>query len=83
MDVLEQAEANQGGEHARAAIGNKWQRHTGHWHKAHGHTDIFKGLKGKPTDNANADQPTKEIIRALSDQKRSPEKEAEEPDDQA
>ena len=83
MDVLEQAEANQGGEHAGAAIGNKWQRHTSHWHQTHGHADIFKGLESKPSDHAYADQSTKEIIRALSNQKRSPEEEAEEPDDQS
>ena len=83
MDVLEQAEADQSGEHGRSAVRDKWQRHSGHRHQPHGHADIFKGLEGEPADYPDTDQPPEEVVGSLGNQKSSPEKEAEEEQDQS
>ena len=82
MDVLKQAKAHQSGKHARTAIRDKWQRNPRHGHQPHRHTDIFKGLEGKPADDSHAYQSTEEVISALGYQECSPEKEAEEANDE-
>ena len=78
MDVLQQPKADQSGEHGGTTIGDKGQGNACHRHQPHGHPNIFKGLKRKPSDHPNAYQPAKEIIGSLGDQKGPPEEEAKE-----
>ena len=51
MDVLQEAESDQAGEHARSAIGEEWQWHTSHRHQSHRHTDVLKGLECEPSNH--------------------------------
>ena len=76
MYVLEQTKPNQVSKHARTAIGHKGQGHTGHRHQAHRHANVFKGLKGKPGDHPDTDQPAKGIISPPRNHERSEKEES-------
>jgi len=74
MDVLQESEANQIGEHTGAAIAHKGQRNASHGHQPHGHADIFIHLECEPGDDADTDQLSEHVICSAGDQKRSEEK---------
>ncbi len=54
VNVLQEPESDHVGKHARAAIGKKWQGNAGHRHHPEGHSDIFKSLESKPSNNTRA-----------------------------
>ena len=82
MDVLEQAKADQVGEHAGAAIGHKGQGNSGHRHHAHSHSNIFVHLEGEPGDYSHDYQLSKEIFGSLGNQERSEEENSKEQENQ-
>ena len=65
MNILKEPKADEGGKHRGASIGDEGQRYPGHRHEPHGHSDIFKGLKGEPGDNPHTDQSAEEIVGSL------------------
>src|SRR5512145_1672713 len=52
VDVLEQADGHEPGEHRRPAVGHQRERHTRHRHDAQAHPDVLERLEAEPAGDA-------------------------------
>ena len=81
VDVLQETETDEAGEHARSPIGEERKRHTSHRHQPHRHPDIFECLECEPRDDTDGDESTEHILASPCDRKTSEDDDGVEQDD--
>ena len=77
VDVLQQPDGEQVGEHRRPAVGHERQRQPGHRHDPERHPDVDEALEGEPADDAGGHQPAEGVGRADGDPAAPPQHDAE------
>ena len=82
MDVEQQPDRHQGGEHRGAAVGHHRQRYAGHRHDAEAHADVLERLEAEPAHDPRSGQPAEGVVGARRDPDRPPQQHQEQPDDQ-
>ena len=61
MDVLQQAERDQGGEHRGAAVRHQRQRYAGHGHDPETHADVLERLEAEPAGDPSSGKPSEQV----------------------